>query len=332
MHGEFMSNVAINEIEPGNHLVTASRGGFVAIPVAVAFGLPNLHCDFYIQPMGASRKVLYRSADTDVPIGGEEKYDQRHFRHVYIRSEDRQLVDQALREALATAPESPAMHVAFTLEQHRETFQLAFKGLKVAPVVAAAENIATDLLQIMRRDDFSIGKVVSLLDHDQCTFQHSCNVSIYSAALARHYGLSDEDVALLTTGGLLHDIGKRQIPGFLLRKLGRLDNRERELIRKHPAIGFRELTTLNRLNWAQLMMTYQHHEWINGTGYPVGIMGDEIHLWARICAIADVFDALTANRPYRETDCVEDAMGVMSKDVGHFDSVLFRIWQELVRI
>ena len=209
---------------------------------------------------------------------------------------------------------------------------MALKNCSAAPVVAAAAQVASDVLQVVNRDDFSVGKVVSLLDHDNCTFKHSCNVSIYATTLAKRAGLDDEDVELLTIGGLLHDIGKRQIPGFILRKPGKLNDRERELIRQHPTTGFRELATLHKLTWAQLMMTYQHHEWINGTGYPVGISEEDIHLWARICAIADVFDALTANRPYRETGHIRTAMEIMSKEVGHFDPELFQLWREIVNV
>jgi len=325
-----MSDPAIELTPHRNYNPAASGKQFMTVPVAIVAGLARLPCDFYIQPAGSNRKVLYRSAESDIPIGAEDKLDQRHFRHLYMRIEDQRLFYRALHDALSVQPASPTMHLALTLEQHRESFQLAFKNMNVARVVAAAEQIANDLLQIVKRDDFSVGKVVSLLDHDQCTFQHSCNVSIYSATLAQQIGMSESDIELLTTGGLLHDIGKRQIPGYILRKPGRLDNRERELIRQHPSTGFRELAALNKLNWGQLMMTYQHHEWFNGSGYPVGIGGDRIHLWSRICAIADVFDALTANRPYRETDQVDIAMAMMSKKTGHFDPELFALWNQVV--
>ncbi len=178
--------------------------------------------------------------------------------------------------------------------------------------------------------DFSVQAVVGLLDHDRCTFQHSCNVAIYSATLGQRADLSEQDLKLLASGGLLHDIGKRQIPGFILRKPGRLTDREKELVRQHPVTGFRELAALGQLNWAQLMMTYQHHEWYNGNGYPAATVGEEMHLWARICAVADVFDALTSNRPYRETDRTSAALGIMNSEDQHFDPELLRHWMEIV--
>lgn len=326
-----MSHQVFETVSTGSLRESVPRQRYVAVPVAVVACLSKIHCDVYIQPAGSWRKVLYRSSGSDRPIGAEEASDNRVFRHIYILAKDQHALDQAIRDALADTPQDPAMHLALTLEQHRESFQTAFQSLNVAPAVAASEEIARELLHVVRRDDFSIQKAVSLLDHDHCTFQHSCNVSIYASTLARNCGMNNEDIERLATGGLLHDIGKRQIPGFILRKPGKFDKRERELIRQHPTLGFRELTPLNKLNWGQLMMVYQHHEWVNGAGYPVGIRGETIHLWARICAIADVFDALTANRPYKSTDRVEQAVETMSGEQGHFDDHLFDIWKEIVR-
>ncbi len=98
----------------------------------------------------------------------------------------------------------------------------------------------------IQHDDFCVSKAVGLLSHDHSTFQHSCNVAIYSSALAKRLGLGNHDLELLATGALLHDIGKRQIPGFILRKPGKLTDRERELVRRHPSSGFQELSVLGK--------------------------------------------------------------------------------------
>ena len=231
---------------------------------------------------------------------------------------------------LAEPSADPSLRLALTVEQHREAFQTALGSRSAAPIVAASKTMATEIVKVINCDDFAVAEVVSLLNHDHCTFQHSCNVSIYGATLARRLGIRDEELPLLITGGLLHDLGKRQIPGFILKKPGKLDARERELIRQHPEVGFRELAALGQLNWPQLMMVYQHHEWINGAGYPVGLVGEEIHLWGRICAVADVFDALTANRPYRASGQAQAALAIMNNEPGHFDEELIELWTEIV--
>ena len=319
-------------VSPSESEIVGSNQRYFAVPVAILASLPTLQCHSYIQHAGNPHKLLFRSGDSDLPIGADDKLIQGEARHLYLRVEDHDRFCQAMRDTLALPPRDPAVHLALTVEQHRDSFQLALNNRGAGPVVAAAQQVASDVIQVIKRDDFSVGKVIGLLDHDHCTFQHSCNVSIYAATLAKRVGLGDADVELLTIGGLLHDIGKRQIAGFILRKPGKLNDRERELIKQHPTTGFRELAALRKLTWAQLMMTYQHHEWINGAGYPVGIQGGEIHLWARVCAIADVFDALTANRPYRETGHAGRALEMMSKESGHFDPQLFQLWREIVNI
>ena len=106
----------------------------------------------------------------------------------------------------------------------------------------------------------------------------------------------------------MHDIGKRHLPPGLLNKTGKLTDPEFALMRQHPQKGFEELCLHGDLKWGQLMMIYQHHERLDGKGYPVQIGGDEIHPWAKICAVADVFDAITSVRPYRKPVPVDAAI------------------------
>ncbi len=139
-----------------------------------------------------------------------------------------------------------------------------------------------------------------LMMHDYYTFTHSANVATYCVTLAQKLGITDRaDLARIAAGGLLHDIGKRQIPRRVLNAPQKLTAAERESMQRHPQIGFEELSSGSELTWSQLMMVYQHHERFDGRGYPVGILGEELDPWARICAVCDVFDALTSDRPYR---------------------------------
>ena len=111
----------------------------------------------------------------------------------------------------------------------------------------------------------------------------------------------------------MHDIGKRGIPEKILLKPGRLTPEETNVLRAHPAKGLTALRDQEQLEFGQLMMVYQHHERVDGTGYPVRLAGDEIHEWARICAVADVFEALTSNRPYRRALSAAVAFEVIDK-------------------
>jgi putative nucleotidyltransferase with HDIG domain len=248
---------------------------------------------------------------------------------LYVREDDR----PKFEEALFAAPLPPEANgrLALTIERRRGAFKRALVGGCPKAIVAAAKEAARDLLQVVDHHDFAVQKALALLEHDRCTFQHSCNVSLYSAALSKRLGMSDADVEQVIVGAMVHDVGKRHIPTYILRKAGLLEDRERALIRQHPVTGFRELVSLGELNRRQLMMVYQHHERIDGTGYPVGIPGDEIDPWGKICAVADVFEALTANRPYRGASTAAEALTTMHGEKGHFDADLLRLWTEVVR-
>ena len=139
-----------------------------------------------------------------------------------------------------------------------------------------------------------------MLYHDYQTFTHSANVSYYCIMLCKALGLSDrEDLLKIAKGGLLHDLGKLDIPEAILTKPDKLTDKEFEIIKRHPTVGFRKLCRREDMDFGQLMMVYQHHERIDGKGYPDGLSGADIPLLTRVLSVADVYDALASERPYR---------------------------------
>lgn len=144
----------------------------------------------------------------------------------------------------------------------------------------------------------TLGDVIETRSHD--TANHVRRVAAYSALLGEKYGLSTEDMALLQAAAPMHDIGKIGIPDAILNKPGKLDAAEYEKIKHHTVIGQRILHTSDRkLMSSARAIALQHHERWDGTGYPCGLKGEEINLLARICALADVYDALSLGRVYK---------------------------------
>lgn len=155
---------------------------------------------------------------------------------------------------------------------------------------------------------------------DPYTEGHSQRVSDYSIAIARELGLSLEMVYHVRIGGLLHDVGKIGVPDDILSKPGRLTELEYERIKDHPTIGER-ITGQIRMLHDEVPAIVQHHEWLNGAGYPKRLREDEITLLGKIVSAADVFDAMTSDRPYRTGLSVEDTFKFMQNEVGtHFDA------------
>lgn len=135
--------------------------------------------------------------------------------------------------------------------------------------------------------------------YDEYLYQHSFHVSMYSIAIAKELGYSYEDQRLIGIGAILHDVGKLVIPIEILKKPGKLTNEEFEEMKKHTTYGFDLLRNLHSVSLLVAHCAYQHHERIDGSGYPRSLKEAEIHPFAKIIGVADVFDAITSNRVYR---------------------------------
>ncbi|MBV6452550.1 MAG: hypothetical protein MHPDNHAH_03308 [Anaerolineales bacterium] len=163
--------------------------------------------------------------------------------------------------------------------------------------------------------------VASIDAKDPYTNGHSQRVSEFSVAVGRQMNLPPEMIHQLRIGALLHDIGKIGIPDTILSKPGHLTEDEINTMKQHPAIGANIMKNV-RLMKGELPALAEHHEHMDGTGYPNNLRGDQISLFGRIVAVSDVFDALTSDRPYRAALDVEEVLNRMQKDSGsHFDDV-----------
>ncbi len=134
---------------------------------------------------------------------------------------------------------------------------------------------------------------------DEYTYTHCLNVSIYSMFIARWLGFEKEKVKEVVLAGLLHDVGKAKIPLTVLNKKGPLTPQEFELIKKHSTYGYDYVKNIDSLSEDIKNAVLMHHEKENGTGYPLGVTGEKIGLYAKIVAVADIYDALTSERIYR---------------------------------
>jgi putative nucleotidyltransferase with HDIG domain len=156
-----------------------------------------------------------------------------------------------------------------------------------------------------------VGSLAQALDaRDAYTAGHSRRVSEYSSAIAKAMNLAEGDREVIRVGALLHDLGKIGISDLVLQKPGRLTPEETELIQQHPVIGKRILENVQGLE-AFLDIVELHHENLNGTGYPHGLKGEETPLHARIVKVADAYDAMTSDRPYRRGKGHSEAIAVL---------------------
>lgn len=143
---------------------------------------------------------------------------------------------------------------------------------------------------------------------DHYIFSHSFNVTLYGTALAIKSGFSEREVLEIGIGAMMHDIGKMAIPDDILKKPDRLTPDEYEVMKKHAEYGFELLRRQEDIPLLAAHCAYQHHERLDGTGYPRGLKGGEIHPYAQLVTVCDVFDALTTHRIYRPPLLPHEAM------------------------
>ena len=164
---------------------------------------------------------------------------------------------------------------------------------------------------------------------DPITGGHSIRVSELSLEIAEHLNLGPQTVEDIHLGALIHDIGKIGIPDAVLKKKDSLTEQEFKLIREHPSIGARIMESVG-LPEVTRKALFEHHEFQDGGGYPHGLKGDQISLAARIVAVADTFDALTSQRPYREGISLGEACDYMYDHIGtKFDGKIVNVLLEL---
>jgi putative nucleotidyltransferase with HDIG domain len=165
---------------------------------------------------------------------------------------------------------------------------------------------------------------------DQETEGHTRRVVKMTVDLARTMGVEERELENIRRGALLHDIGKMGIPDSILLKQGSLDASEWEIMRQHPEYAYKLLNPIDYLR-PVLDIPHFHHEKWDGTGYPQGLMGENIPLAARIFAIVDVWDALTSDRPYRPAWSKEKALAHITEQVGkHFDPAVVHAFLKIV--
>jgi HD-GYP domain-containing protein (c-di-GMP phosphodiesterase class II) len=195
-----------------------------------------------------------------------------------------------------------------------------------------ARNIADSKEAIAAVVDMILGDketshyLTRITSHDFYTFTHSVNVGFLAVCLAKtvFQGSDDHDMHELGAGFFLHDLGKVGIPPDIITKPGRLSGEEMTEMRKHPSKGFKILHECRQLTEECRTIVLQHHERNDGTGYPHRLRGPEIHIYGRICSIADVYDALTSDRPYRTRMQPFEALKLMRDEMmHHFQKDLF---------
>jgi putative nucleotidyltransferase with HDIG domain len=227
--------------------------------------------------------------------------------------------------SIATLTRAPGT-AAFYLGHFLEVSGVLLLGVPVALDLrrgAASRPLVGDLsaADVVAAEEAYVGArvralMVRLAAHDGSTEGHSCRVALLAVQVAEALGLAPATLRHLAVGGLLHDIGKLSVAGAILRKPGKLTDAEYDAVKRHPAAGVALLKELGGFPAAVHALVGEHHERLDGAGYPLGLTDAELELGPRILAVCDVCDALVSDRVYREAWTPERALGLLREQTG----------------
>lgn len=293
--------------------------------------------DLYLVHTMGSPPVLYRNKDLEFTEEVLHKLRQTDLVHLYVPRQQREDYFKYSSDIVVQTVKDPGATVEKKTRVVYDTTSTIMEDLFASPRsnirIQQAKETISQAVDLMTHDQEATRKMIFLTCHDYYTYTHSVNVTIFATALMQRvlpHLPGDHDYKIIGEGFLLHDIGKSAIPPGVINKPGKLDDEEWRLMKRHPQIGQEILNNTRQGDPIIDAIVLQHHEKMNGEGYPHGLRGDEIHPYARICALADVFDAITTVRSYRDPLSTAEALRIMRDNMGnHFDWDYF---DEFVRL
>ncbi|MES2070712.1 MAG: HD-GYP domain-containing protein [Pseudomonadota bacterium] len=242
----------------------------------------------------------------------------------------------AARGLIATSLDEELGHATDIVNRSRQAVFSMFsearmgRAVDVKDALPLVEEITAS---VMRNQNALIG-LARLKNKDDYTYMHSVAVCALMVALARKLGLSEEETREAGLAGLLHDIGKMAVSSTILNKPGKLTETEYLSVKGHPEAGHRILLKGHGIGQAILDVCLHHHEKMDGSGYPHGLSGAQISLYARMSAVCDVYDAVTSNRPYKQGWCPAESLRKMAEwsKNQHFDEKVFQAFVKSIGI
>jgi PAS domain S-box-containing protein/putative nucleotidyltransferase with HDIG domain len=210
--------------------------------------------------------------------------------------------------------------ITSTVRQTKDKSKLGYQGIvrDISELVSSREQIENTLNDLRKALGGTIEAMALTVEtRDPYTAGHQRRVSNLARGIATEMGVSEAQIQGVRMAGVIHDIGKISVPGEILSKPGNISQNELGIIREHPQVGYNILKTVD-FPWPIAQIVLQHHERMDGSGYPNGISGENILLEARILAVADVVEAMASHRPYRAALGINLALNEISKNRGSF--------------
>ncbi|OBZ18218.1 hypothetical protein A8L34_01115 [Bacillus sp. FJAT-27264] len=204
--------------------------------------------------------------------------------------------------------------------------QIRYNKSKRIPMIELRNEVIPFIHQVTEKNDF-YGILAALQSKDDYTYRHNVAVGILSTLLGKWLKMKPEDLSQLTIAATLHDIGKIMVPAEILTKPGPLSDEEFQIMKKHTTYGYEMVRDTVGTNHNQALVALQHHERMDGSGYPFGVLGHRITDFSKIVAICDIFHAMTSDRFYRKASPLYEVLTQMEESVyGKLDPYICRVF------
>lgn len=245
---------------------------------------------------------------------------------IYVREgeedpEDKNVAPETLEKIEKLKVEDRAkVSISESVKQRvAEGVQYLYSNTSSESFLDTTNNITSDLMKAITDNDAIAVDISALKVSDEYTFKHSVDVATMAMIIAKKHGLKQQEIYEIGISGLLHDVGKSKIPNEVLNKPGKLNDMEFALMKQHTLFGYAILKDKQDISSSISMGVLQHHEKINGKGYPLGTPENKISQYARILSVADIYDALVTERPYKSAFSQRDAVEMIMSMTGELD-------------
>lgn len=249
----------------------------------------------------------------------QDKIDKLQLKDLYVLTKDHPLYEKDTQEYIAKILDDNSISSKLKSEiihdMATDTINELFSGEINKNKIDRSTELVNDTIQLILNDESAAKAMLRVTSYDYYTYTHCVNVSIYALGFGAHLKLDKNKLNVLGRAGILHDLGKKNIPNEIVNKNGRLTDEEFSTMKSHPVLAVEILKELGENNQLVLDAIEQHHEKLDGSGYPKGLKAHEIHILSQIIAIADIFDALTTKRSYKDALKTFDALSIMKNEM-----------------
>ncbi|MCQ4145344.1 MULTISPECIES: HD-GYP domain-containing protein [Vogesella] len=317
--------------------------------IKIGMYVHDLNCDWTSHPFFRKRFLIKNDAEIakiveagihELYIDTEKGLDVSHARSV---DEVNASLQQQMIEAVTSKP-APIIALSFAEElgranriksQAHALVKTVMQDVRLGRAVELeqVEPMIESITESVLSNSGALLTLLRIKNKDDYTFLHSVSVGTLMIAFCRSVGMDMETIHLAGLGGILHDTGKALVPDEILNKPGRLTEEEFDIIKRHPRDGFDILSRTEGISEIPLDITLHHHERVDGSGYPHNLKGDTISTLAKMAAIVDVYDAITADRCYHKGMAPTDALRkIFEWSKYHFDPKLVQAFMRCVGI